>query len=150
MEVSEVSTEAHGDGEACMTHLIFPNKLWPEIKNKSKKSSQCMKIYRKPEFSCGQCDYNILLCYILWSHVTNCVATLLRISLKTVHFKQCSAHDRTLCQMNVSYVLIGKSMSMLVILITFYCTCKAAQDSKLCQCWWTTLLPESRASWWWP
>ena len=87
MEVSEVSTEAHGDGEACMTHLIFPNKLWPEIKNKSKKSSQCMKIYRKPEFSCGQCDYIILLCYILWSHVTNCVATLLRISLKTVHFK---------------------------------------------------------------
>ena len=34
-----------------MTHLIFPNKLWPEIKNKSKKSWQCMKIYRKPEFS---------------------------------------------------------------------------------------------------
>ena len=31
------------------------------------------------------------------------------------------------------------SMSMLVILITFYCSCKAAQDSKLCQCWWTTL-----------
>ena len=27
MEVSEVSTEAHGDGEACMTQLIFPNKL---------------------------------------------------------------------------------------------------------------------------
>ena len=36
---------------------------------------------------------------------------------------------------------------MLVILITFYCTCKAAQDSKLCQCWWTTLTDFTSRSW---
>ena len=38
------------------------------------------------------------------------------------------------------------SMSMSVILITFYCTCKAAQDSKLCQCWWTTLPKKAKVN----
>ena len=50
MEISEVLSEAQeGDGEACMTHLIFPNKLWPGIKNISK-SLQSMKILKSQRF----------------------------------------------------------------------------------------------------